>query len=196
MSLSKALGALVRSLRDLNVSFAVVGGVAASVRGEVRFTRDIDVAVAVEDDEAAESILFALKRFGYEIVATVEQEATHRLATARLRGPGGIVCDLVFATCGIENEIVADAEALQIFPDVVVPTATAEALLAMKVLSSTSKRPNDLQDIESILRHGPTIDLQRVEALLEVIQKRGYARGQDLAEKWRRLRDARMTNDE
>jgi hypothetical protein len=36
--------------------FALVGGLAISVRGEVRFTRDVDIAVAVRDDADTEAL--------------------------------------------------------------------------------------------------------------------------------------------
>lgn len=75
------------------------------------------------------------------VVATVEQDATHRLATVRLSDSAATVCDLVFATCGIEAEVVDTAEQLEVFPGMTVATATVEALLAMKVLSATNKRP-------------------------------------------------------
>ena len=44
----------------------------------------------------------------------------------------------------IEREVVDSAEPLEALPSVFVPTAAAEALLAMKVLSVTPQRPQDL----------------------------------------------------
>ncbi len=51
---------LYRSLRTVaakfsEVGFALVGGLAVSARSEPRFTRDIDLAVAVDGDQQAES---------------------------------------------------------------------------------------------------------------------------------------------
>ncbi len=187
MKLADALQDLVRDLREQGAAFAVVGGLAASARGEVRFTRDVDVAVAVGSDEAAEALLFGLSRGGYVVVATVEQEATSRLATARLRHRDGIVCDLAFATSGIEGEVVRGAEELELFPGLLVPTASPAALLAMKTLSASPQRPRDLEDIRAILAANPALCEAEVTLLLEAIQARGYARGQDLLEKWGQL---------
>ena len=50
-----ALRHIVRELRDRAKGFALVGGLAVSVRGEVRTTRDVDLAVAVQDDEELEA---------------------------------------------------------------------------------------------------------------------------------------------
>jgi hypothetical protein len=50
----------------------LVGGLAVSVRAEVRFTRDVDIAVAVADDAEAESLTYELRLAGYTAVASVE----------------------------------------------------------------------------------------------------------------------------
>ncbi len=44
-------------LRRQRVPFALVGGLAVSIRGEVRFTRDVDIAVSVDGDEPFHLIL-------------------------------------------------------------------------------------------------------------------------------------------
>jgi len=44
------------------------------VRAEVRFTRDVDLVVAVTDDSAAESLAYELRSAGYSAVARVEHE--------------------------------------------------------------------------------------------------------------------------
>lgn len=188
MKLATVLGELVALLEAQGIGYAVVGGLAASALGEARFTRDIDVALMVNNDDEAENCIYGLVRTGYVVIATVEQEATHRLATARLKHPNGVICDLIFATCGIEGEIVKRAERVELFPGKWVATATAESMIAMKVLSATSKRPRDLGDLQAMLRANPVIDESRVASLLRAIEARGYSRGQDLAEKWRKLR--------
>lgn len=66
----------------------------------MRFTRDVDIVVAVEDDDAAERLVFELRSSGYRVVATVEHQLQQRLATARLMSPAGVVVDLMFANCG------------------------------------------------------------------------------------------------
>jgi hypothetical protein len=188
LKLATVLGELVTLLETQGVGYAVVGGLAASALGEARFTRDIDVALMVNNDEEAENCIYGFVQRGYVVVATVEQEATHRLATARLKHPNGVLCDLIFATCGIESEIVTNAQPVELFPGKWVTTATAESMIAMKVLSATPNRPRDLGDLQAMLRVNPTIDENRVAALFATMTKRGYSRGQDLNEKWHRLR--------
>jgi hypothetical protein len=80
--------------------FAVVGGHAVSARTEPRFTRDIDLAVAVAGDRQAESLVGRLVQRGFRIVALVEQEATGRLATVRLEHGATICCSQPRASSG------------------------------------------------------------------------------------------------
>ena len=82
---------------DRQQQWALVGGLAVSVRTEPRFTRDLDVAVAVSDDLSAERLIYQLHGAGLHTFATVEHEVTKRLSTARLN-PGktmheGLVLD-------------------------------------------------------------------------------------------------------
>jgi hypothetical protein len=109
----------------------------------------------VDNDDQAEQCIHGFVQQGYVVLSAVEQEATHRLATARLRHPDAVVCNLIFATCGIESEVVASAERVELFPGKWVTTATAESMVAMKILSATAKRPRDLGDLQAILRANP-----------------------------------------
>ena len=188
MKLADSLRDLARHLRAIHVDFAVIGGLAASARGEARFTRDIDIAVSVEGDTRAEEILFELGQRGHRVIATVEQELVGRLATARSIDARGVVCDLVFATCGVEREVVALAQEIELFPGADLPTASVEALLAMKTLSAVPARPRDLGDIQAMVRANPEFDENVVHGLLMTIEARGYARGQVLMKKWEELK--------
>lgn len=187
----RALLGAVQSLRRANCAFALVGGLAVSVRAEVRFTRDVDLAVQVKDDAEAERLIFALKQDGYQPVATVEHEERKRLSTIRLLGPEGIKVDLLFASSGIEQEIVERASAVALPHAGMVPVAEAEELLAMKVLSMTDRRLQDRIDALRLLACNPELDLERVKDNLARIRDRGFSRSEDLADKLRALLDQR-----
>ncbi len=174
-------------LTSLGRDYALVGGLAISIRAEVRFTRDVDVAVAVDTDADAESLIYSLRAAGYEPVATVEHEEHHRLATARLAGPSGVVIDLMFASCGIEAEIVERAEFVELDEVGGMRVARPEELLAMKILSMTDRRLQDRLDARNLVTFNPKLDLEAVRDHLERITARGYQRGQDLSEKLARL---------
>jgi acetolactate synthase regulatory subunit len=180
MSPEHALIDVVARLTRHGVGFALVGGLAVSIRGEVRFTRDVDLAIAVDSDRDVERLTRALAAEGFTTVAIVEQDEKKRIAIARLRSPSGIVIDLLAASSGIEDEIVRGACVTTDFEDV--PVASAECLLAMKVLSMRDERLQDRIDARGLLATNE-IDLGEVRRLLALIDSRGFARGQALAEK-------------
>jgi len=136
-SLEAALRQIDIDLTEAHVSFALVGGLAVSARTEPRFTRDADIAVAVASDAEAEALIRNLRARGYGIGALVEQEVAGRLATVRLtRSPAPFdpVVDLLFASSGIEPEVVAEADAIELLPKLRICVATTGHLIGLKVL--------------------------------------------------------------
>lgn len=180
MTPEEALVDVTTRLGRLGVKFALVGGLAVSIRGEVRFTRDVDLAISVDTDRDVERITRALAAEGFALAAVVEQDEAERIAIARLRAPGGIVVDLLAASSGIEHEIVATARETPELPGI--PVALPEHLLAMKVLSMRAARLQDRIDAKNLLAAAP-IDEREVRRLLALIEGRGFARGQDLGAK-------------
>ncbi len=107
-----------------------------------------------------------------------------RLATVRLTRssePQGPVIDLLFASSGIEPEIVATAEPIEVLPHLTIGVARTGHLLALKVLSRDDVgRPQDLVDLRALLRVASPNELARARASLALITDRGYHRGRDL----------------
>jgi hypothetical protein len=167
--------------------FALVGGLAVSVRTEPRFTRDVDVAVAVPSDREAEALIRRLMDHGWKVLAQAEHEPTGRLATVRLSPPPseqvaeGVVVDLLFASSGLEQELVAGAQTLEVFEGLAVPVATLAHLLALKILAHDERtRPQDRIDARALLTAAAPGDLEEARAALERIEERGFHRGKDL----------------
>ena len=183
-SLESALHRIAAALARSHVDFALVGGLAVSVRTEPRFTRDADLAVAVTSDAEAEALIRRLRADGYEVAALVEQQAVGRLATARLSIAGdaeGPVTDLLFASSGIEREVVASAEPIELLPGLTMNVARIEHLIALKVLSrDDERRPQDLTDLRSLLRAATTAEVAKAREALGLIATRGYHRGREL----------------
>lgn len=182
--------ALIRLQTDLvacRASWAVIGGLAVAARAEPRTTRDLDVAVSVSGDaEAEQTVRFFLNR-GYQVEEQLEQDATGRLATMRLRVPGeesaGVVADLLFASSGIEPEVVAEAEVLEVMPGLFMPVARTGHLLALKVLAldleHPERRPQDLGDIKELLPVADEEEIHRARDGVDLVMRRGYGRSRD-----------------
>lgn len=183
----EALRTIADDLERRGWHWALVGGFAVSARAEPRFTRDVDVAVAVADDRAAEETVRSLIDQGYRPLGTVEQDETNRLAIARLtharrgREEAEVAVDLLFASSGLEPEIVKEAERIEILPGLVVPVARTGHLIALKVLARDDRsRPQDLADLNALIAVATPADLSLAREAVGVIASRGFARGRDL----------------
>jgi Nucleotidyl transferase AbiEii toxin, Type IV TA system len=189
LALPKIRDALVERQR----AYALVGGLALAVRAEPRFTRDVDLAVRVRDDRDAEGLVRELGVLGYRVIATVEHAVAKRLSTVRLGSPHGAIVDLLFASCGIEHEVVERAEIADV-PNVgQVSVCRAEELLAMKILSMRERRLQDRVDALKLLEVA-SIDLDVVRKNLHLITERGFHRDQDLEAKLQSLLDVRAAD--
>ena len=185
---TRLFGALQRTadvLREVERPFALVGGLAVSIRVEPRFTRDIDLAVAVTDDTGAEQLVATLVARGFALQVSLEQRAIGRLATVRMTPPGesaeGIIVDLLFASTGIEADICAAAEIIEVADAVKLPVATAGHLLVMKLLSRSAERPQDEIDLRGLIGVLTHDDRRRASAAVQQIELLGANRGRPLS---------------
>jgi hypothetical protein len=183
---NRLASALAAAVAGLSASrFAIVGGIAVSARTQPRFTRDLDLAVAVPDDAAAETIVRRMVGHAFRLTAVIEQDRVGRLATARLLAPGepaaGIVVDLLFASSGIEQEIAGGADPLEVFSGVVAPVARTGHLIALKVLArDDASRPQDAVDLRALLGVATEGDVLVARESVRLIARRGFDRGRDL----------------
>lgn len=185
--LERALIRIDADLRQIDAPFALIGGLAVSVRAEPRTTRDVDLAVAVDGDAAAERAVRGLLALGYRVAKQLEQDQAGRLAAVRVTPPGeargGIVVDLLFASSGIEREVVAAADVLEVLPGVHVRVATAAHLIALKILAG---RRHDRVDVDTLLPTIAAAEHEVVRAALGLIARRGFGRGKDLVQAFER----------
>lgn len=185
--LAATLRAAAEHLKAIDKPWALIGGLAVSVRAEPRLTRDVDIVVAIGSDPEAEALIFALQQKGYVLRTLLEQTSVGRLATARLRSSASeqdqntVMLDLLFASSGIEAEIAAAADSLEVLPGLVVPVATRAHLIALKLLARNDRtRPQDADDIRALLRSATPEELADVQPAIDLIAERGFHRGRDL----------------
>ncbi len=193
MDLDHAFVRLGKDLRALGLRWALVGGLAVSFRTEPRTTRDLDVAIAVAGDAEAERITLAFRLRGYAPHPdgdVLEQTDTNRLATVRLVAPGselaGVGVDLLFASSGIEPEVVAASDLRAVLPGVYAPIAKIGHLLALKVLAGRDK---DWMDARVLRRFADAEELYLARQSLKLIEDRGFHRGKDLLAELARLEE-------
>jgi predicted nucleotidyltransferase len=148
LSVDAVLRQVASDLEAIGARWAVIGGLAVAFRAEPRFTKDVDLAVAVANDQEAEGIVNRLQVRGYALASLVEQDYVNRLAIARLVRPqvgtSSAFIDLLFANSGIEEEIVRRADLLEVLPDVFMPVASIGHLIALKALAGRHQDHTDL----------------------------------------------------
>lgn len=147
--------------------------------------------MAVRNDLEAEQLVHALQGCGYAVVALVEQTHAKRLATARLRkvrGPGAdVIVDLLFASSGIEPEIVKQATRVRLLPGLEMKVARVGHLIATKVLARDDRaRPQDWDDLRALLAVADSEERAMALASLKLIEVRGFHRERSLISIWKK----------
>lgn len=188
MSLISAAADALVLLKQEGVEGCLVGGLAVSAYCDPRFTRDVDLAIAVDNDERAEILMQSLVKRGFQIAAVVEQEAVERLAMTRLLNADDISIDLLVASSGVEAEIVKDAQRLEVVQGTVLPVARIGHLIALKLLSVSPGRETDHQDLRNLADIADADEWARCVRAVQLIGERGYARGRNLSADLKALR--------
>ncbi len=156
--LLNALHDLVSWLQAKNTPGVIIGGVATSIIGKPRLTRDVDAVVLLDYDMAGE-FLSAGTQFGFfqrhpDVLAFAKKNRVllvhHKIS--------GIDIDISLGVLPFEEEAINNAEWIEI-EGVKVPLPRAEDLIIMKAVAH---RERDLFDIESILDAHPDLDFKRI----------------------------------
>lgn len=156
--LISALGDLVAFLQDQKIAGIVIGGVAASILGRPRMTRDIDVSVSVKEKDL-DRLLQATPRFRFVPRIPDCLDFAHKTRVLLLRHePSSIDLDLVLASLPFEMEAIRKAVWTEV-GRISVPLPCPEDLIIMKALAA---RPRDGADIEGVLTTHPNVDRTRI----------------------------------
>lgn len=153
------------ALRDLvgwfmaeDVRGIVIGGVAASLLGRPRMTRDVDAVVLLNEDRW-EKFLAAGAQFGF-VPRRLDVIAFARRTRVMLmyHEPSGIDADISFGALPFEEESIDRAISVDV-GGLSLSIPTPEDLIIMKAVAH---RLRDLADIEAIVETHPKLDLRRV----------------------------------
>lgn len=157
-----AIEAATRWLDDARVPAAIVGGIAASLLGRPRVTKDVDF-VALADESAWPALIDLGTAHGIvPRVADALAFARNTRVLLLVHQPTRTELDVSFAGLTFERELIERATT-RVLKGVAFKVATAEDVLIMKALAL---RPRDIADIESILTLVPALDLQRVRRIV------------------------------
>lgn len=176
-----ALTDLARWLEAAGAPAMIVGGIAASILGRPRATRDID-ALALVPEERWNGLVASAKAHG--ILPRIEDplEFTRRTRVLLLRHVGSSIdIDVILGGLPFETEAVSRASVHDI-GGVRVRLPQVEDLLIMKAIAH---RPHDLRDIEGLLDVFPKADVESVRRFLRAFAT--AAEIPDLPEEFERL---------
>jgi len=149
---------LVEWWRSQNVPGLVIGGLAVSLLGRPRVTRDVDALVLLAEERWG-AFMDAGSAFGFLPRQPDALAFAHEARVLLLRHqPTGVDVDVAFGCLPFEEEAVARAEVVEV-AGVSVPLPTPEDLIIMKAVAH---RDRDLLDIEGLLAAHPDLDLRRV----------------------------------
>lgn len=152
------LRALVDWLRSEHVPGLIIGGIAASLLGRPRFTRDVDVLVRLEEDRW-QKFLNAGTQFGF--VPRIENPIAfaHRSRVFLLNHkPSSVSVDISLAALPFEEESIARGKWVDL-GGISLPLPTPEDLIIMKAVAH---RPQDIADMEALLEANPKLNLRRI----------------------------------
>jgi len=169
-------------LETRGIRFALIGGLAVSLRGQPRMTVDVDLVILADIDQALR-LAQELSSTPFEPLFPGVEEVVARSYILPLRHRAtGIRVDVAIGISGFEQQAVSRATQVTI-GDVRVPVVAVEDLLVMKALAG---RPQDEQDIRGLV--AAQRDAIDWPACLDVAEKLGRAIDVDIAG---RLRTAR-----
>ncbi len=157
-------------LSDLGLQHAFIGGIALQAWGESRVTRDVDVSVLTGFDDEEQKVGTILSRIPARSESALEQALKYRVLLCQ--SPNGIGIDIGLAAFPFEEDVLARSTVIELTDGVVLPLASAEDMITMKVFAG---RPRDWEDVRGIIvRQGKRIDWTIVEStlpeLLELIE--------------------------
>ncbi|MDO9400068.1 MAG: hypothetical protein Q7T46_01160 [Polaromonas sp.] len=160
----KSIPDILRALTDADVRFVLVGGFAVQLHGFVRTTIDLDLVLAMEDDNLSKFITVA-KQFGLAPIIPVNIDSLknaqqidqwHRekgMLAFALREPqvAGSVIDVLVRPEVLFDKLQAEAVTVHLF-DRAVKIASIDHLLFMKRIANRPKDRIDIEALEKIKR--------------------------------------------
>jgi hypothetical protein len=178
MRLEAALRRMSRDLDELDVSWALIGGLALAAHGVEWPTADIDIVVSLCGERSAATLADALRARGHWVKYVPHEklrEVLVILPRVEESGPLGVV-DLLPCACGFEHEIVASAN-LRVVHNVPLPVASIGHLLACKLTAMQDRhRARDQRHLCALLSLATQVDREVARDAVMLSFERGFLR--------------------
>ena len=147
---------LLKIFKKHNIRYLVVGGYAVMKYSEPRFTKDLDVLIST-DQENANSVYAALKEFGAPLANLTPDDFTHKDYFYQMGRPP-LRVDIMMSIPGIGFEEAWENREVFELDDLKIPFISRSDLIRAK---EASGRPQDKIDIDKLK------EAERLDALDE-----------------------------
>ena len=132
---------LLRTFNDSQVKYLVVGGYAVIKYAEPRYTKDIDLWISADKDNAA-AVYKALRTFGAPLTGLTEDDFAHEGYFYQL-GVAPLRVDILMSVPGLEFDQAWGRRVMVDFDGIMIPFISKQDLITSKMASG---RPQDLID--------------------------------------------------
>jgi len=162
-TISKPLFHFANLLEKLDISFAIIGGVAVSLLAQNRFTDDVDFTITIDERQAKR----LESHFKGDPAYTIKQ--LNFISSSTIPDMFRIIweetpVDLLVANTDFQKELVRRAQS-RIIEGKKIPIASPEDLVVLKLIAD---RPIDRADIGDILNRFQKIDWAYIEKWCKV----------------------------
>jgi hypothetical protein len=137
---------LQKRLAEAGIASAVIGGLAVAVWGEPRLTRDADVKVSLQREQA--SHLLHLLTPGYNFLSNMPEQTLRRMGFLFIQDETGLRLDLLLADTPFDVQAIQRARPVDIQSGLTITLCTPEDLILYKMIST---RPRDREDVQGIV---------------------------------------------
>jgi hypothetical protein len=145
---------LQRHLQKADIPSIVIGGVATALWGEPRVTRDVDLKILLERDEADR--LLTLLGSDYPSLLPDPAEALRKQAILFVQDSAGTRLDLLLADTPYDVQAIQRGRSVEVQPGATIRVCSPEDLIIYKMVST---RLRDHEDAASVIRRqGDALD--------------------------------------
>ena len=142
MSVSSDFKDLLKHFNDYHVKYLVIGGYAVIKYTEPRYTKDLELWVRA-DHENASAVFQALRAFGAPLIGMTEDDFAHEGYFYQMGVPP-VRVDILMSITGLSFDQSWKQRVEADFDDLVVPFISRQDLITSK---SAAGRPQDLIDV-------------------------------------------------
>ena len=143
MSANSDFREILKTFNDYQVRYLVVGGYAVIKYAEPRYTKDIDLWISTDKDNAA-AVYEALRAFGAPLAGLTEDVFAHEGYFYQM-GVAPVRVDILMSIPGLKFEQAWERRVVVDFDGVMVPFISKQDLIISKIASG---RPQDLIDAQ------------------------------------------------